>query len=602
MVFSVPSVRLAQYRATNAEAKPEMNNPIANDPRQKKSLRYDFAITFFISAALSFAASAFCAEEFPVTITIDGSKPLGPLRPIWRFFGYDEPNFTYMKDGRKLLKELSELGAEQVYIRCHHLLTSGDGSPALKWGSTGIYREDTQGNPIYDWTIVDRIFDTYRQTGLKPYAQLGFMPKSLTIHPQDYPENPPRHARVPVGVGYSYPPKDYAKWGELCCQWAKHCVERYGRSEVERWYWEVWNEPNIFYFKAPPTEYHKLYDFAVDGVRRALPTARVGGPHTAGGPGGKFLGDFLTHCVQGTNYATGKHGSPLDFIAFHAKGNPKVVDGHVRMGISSQLRNINDGFAVVRSFPELQDKPIILGESDPEGCAACPSSEFPNNGYRNTELYAAYTAASFVRKHDLAARHGVNLEGAVTWAFEFEDEPYFAGFRVLASNGLDLPVLNTFRMFGKMGGQRLTLQSSEATTLDVLLKEGVPSNPDVSGLAALKGNVLSLMVWHYHDDNVPGSPAAVEITISGLPVESGKARVTEYRIDHEHSNSYEAWKSMGSPAQPTPEQYARLEKAGQLATLADPKRVAIDGGHVTLHCSLPRLAVSLFVLELDGGK
>ena len=241
-----------------------------------------------------------------MTITVDAGKTVGELTPIWRFFGYDEANYTYMKDGKKLLAELGQLGSPQVYIRCHHLLTSGDGAYALKWSSTSAYKEDTNGTPIYDWTIDDRIFDTYLERGLKPYVQLGFMPEALTTHPQNYPHHPPVNERADPGAGQAYPPKDYAKWGELAYQWTKHCVEKYGEAEVRQWYWEVWNEPNIFYWHGSPEEYFKLYDYAVAGVRRALPTARVGGPETAGGPGGNFLRAFLEHCAQGTNYATGR--------------------------------------------------------------------------------------------------------------------------------------------------------------------------------------------------------------------------------------------------------------------------------------------------------
>src|SRR5579862_7256921 len=103
--------------------------------------------------------------SFPVTITVDAGKSQGELKPIWRFFGADEPNYAYMKDGKKLLKELGELDPGHVYFRTHNLLTSGDGTPALKWGSTGAYREDAQGKPVYDWTIVDRIFDAYLERG-----------------------------------------------------------------------------------------------------------------------------------------------------------------------------------------------------------------------------------------------------------------------------------------------------------------------------------------------------------------------------------------------------------------------------------------------------
>ncbi|HZR18207.1 MAG TPA: beta-xylosidase, partial [Verrucomicrobiae bacterium] len=310
-------------------------------------------------------------KAFPVSIEIKASDRKGELRPIWRFFGYDEPNFTYAPNGRKLLSELSGLGSQPVYIRTHHLLTSGDGTPALKWGSTGIYTEDSNGAPIYNWTIVDRIFDTLVQNKLKPFVEIGFMPEALSIHPQDYPHHPPPDKMVSPGLGFSYPPKDYAKWSELCYQWARHCLERYGALELAQWRWEVWNEPNISYWKGTPEEYDKLYDFAVAGVRRAVPQAQIGGPHTAGGPGGHFLHDFLVHCLRGTNYATGQTGSPLDFIAFHAKGNPVFENGHVRMGIANQLQNIEGGFRTVAEFPELKDKPVIIGECDPEGCAAC---------------------------------------------------------------------------------------------------------------------------------------------------------------------------------------------------------------------------------------
>src|SRR5262249_4294679 len=139
----------------------------------------------------------------------------------------------------------------------------------------------------------------------------------------------------------------------------------------------------------------------------------------------KFLRDFLEHVLRGKNAATGKTGAPLDYISFHAKGRPRVVDGHVQMGIDKQLRDINAGFEIVASFPELKGRPIIIGEPDPEGCAACSVRYNPQNAYRNGTMYSSYTAAAFARKWDLAAQHGVNFEGAVTWAFEFEGQPYF---------------------------------------------------------------------------------------------------------------------------------------------------------------------------------
>lgn len=540
------------------------------------------------------AATVTALDSIPVAIRVDAGKSKGELNPIWRFFGADEPNYAYMKHGQKLIGELGELKPKQVYFRTHNLLTSGDGTPALKWGSTGVYREDADRKPIYDWTILDRIFGTYLERGVRPYAQIGFMPKDLSIKPEPYQHRWTPKARYDeIYTGWAYPPKDYAKWAELVFQWVTHCVQKYGREEVETWYWEVWNEPNIGYWRGTPDEFRKLHDYAIDAVRRALPTAKVGGADTAGS-GGQFTRAFFEHCLRGTNHATGRVGTPLDFVAFHAKGSPTYVDGHVRMGIANQLRTIDDGFRIVASFPELKNKPIVIGESDPEGCAACQG---PQLAYRNGTMYSSYTAASFARKHDLAEKHGVNLEGALTWAFEFEDQPYFAGFRSLATNGIDKPVLNVFRMFSQMSGQRLAVESDHAVPLDAMLRQGVREKPDVAALASLDKSRLCVLIWHYHDDDIPGPTAEVELTVTNLPPQSSNPKVTHFRIDEDHSNSFTTWKRMGSPQQPTPEQYAELERASQLARLAEPATVTVELGEVRLRLQLPGQAVSLFVLD-----
>ena len=534
-----------------------------------------------------------------VTIRIDAVQRLGPMTPMWAWFGYDEPNYTYMKDGKELLSELADLSPVPVFVRAHNLLTSGDGTPALKWGSTNAYTEDADGRPKYDWTIVDRIFDTYVERKMKPLVEIGFMPEALSTKPQPY-----KHDWAPglpygrIYTGWTYPPKDYAKWGELVYQWVTHSVQRYGKAEVESWWWEVWNEPDIAYWRGTPEEFQKLYDYAADGLKRALPTARIGGPHVTG-PNGertqKILRDFIEHCLRGTNYATGKVGTPLEFIGFHAKGAPRVVDGHVRMGISNQLRAISNGFRIAASFPELKNTPIVIGESDPEGCAACSVATDPENAYRNGTMYSSYTAAQVARTYELADLHKVNLLGSVTWAFEFEDQPYFAGFRDLATNGIDKPVLNVFRMLGKMSGERLRVESSGAAPIDVIRDRGVREAPDVHALAARAARSVTVLVWNYHDDDLPAPAANVELTIDGLP--GGRPWLTEYRVDADHSNSYVAWKKMGSPQKPTRNQYAQLEKAGKLQTIGARKRVPIEKGQLRLMLTLPRQGVSLLKVD-----
>ncbi len=543
----------------------------------------------FLRFLFAFGIAAVAGGQTPVQVTVDASQPQGPFRPIYRYFGYDEPNYTYAPNGRKLVGELAALSETPVYIRTHHLLTTGDGVPAFKWGSTNAYTEDAQGKPVYDWTIVDKILDTYVQSGARPFVELGFMPKALSAKPDPYvPVWKPGDNFDHYYVGWAYPPVDYAKWGELVRQLVLHAVARYGRAAVGQWYWEVWNEPDIAYWHGTPEDYDKLYDAAAAGVKRALPQALVGGPATTG-PGSQrssgFLRQFLRHC-QDTN-------APLDFITFHAKGQARVVEGHVKMGVANNLQNADNGFKIVAEFPQYKNLPIILSESDPEGCAACSARVYPQNAYRNGPLYASYTATAMKALTDLAKRDGVNLEGQLTWAFEFEGQPYFDGFRTLATNGVDKPVLNFFRMAGQLGGVRVKAESGGAVDLDTVLKSGVAQGQDVDAIATKSDRTLSVLVWNYQDNDVEGPAARVQLNTTGLPLDVARVSMKHYRIDGTHSNAYTAWKLAGSPQSPTPEQKAALEEAGQLQMLGSPEWVTVTKGAVKTSFDLPLQGLSL---------
>lgn len=543
------------------------------------------------------AAAQYCAAQDAV-IQIDMGKETGVMKPVWAWFGYDEPNYTYMKDGKKLLGEIAALSPVPVYVRAHSLLVTGDGVPALKWGSTNAYTEDSHGNPVYNWTIIDSIFDTYISRGMKPLAQIGFMPEALSTHPVPYRHHwKPGDPYSDIITGWAYPPKDYNKWAALVYEWVKHAVQRYGQKEVESWYWELWNEPNG-YWKGTKEEFFKLYDYTADAVKRALPTAKIGGINIAGTAGDnaqKWLHDFVKHCFSDTNYVTGKIGAPVDMILFHAKGSPKVIDGHVQMNMARQLQDINAGFRLVASYPQLKKLPVVIGESDPEGCAACGMKTNPSNGYRNGTMYSSYTAASFARKYLLADSFKVNFLGAVTWAFEFEDQPWFYGFRDLATNGVDKPVLNVFRMFGMMSGQRVQVNSNRQYSLRMILDSSVRRQNDIGALAAKDTRTAAVMLWNYHDDDIIKPAAQVTVNIHNLPAK--KVIVTEYRIDSSYSNSYERWKAMGAPQNPSPEQIAVLEKAGQLQTMGAPRTIKSTNGMLHLKISLPQQAVTLIKLS-----
>jgi xylan 1,4-beta-xylosidase len=543
--------------------------------------------------ALAVSASSLVAQE-TVTVTVDARKSIGPNKPVWAYFGYDEPNYTTEKNGRKLIRELVDLSLVPVSIRVHNLLTTGDGKPSLKWGSTNAYTEDASGKPVYDWTIVDGILDTFVNSGAKPFVEVGFMPKALSTHPDPYRHNFPQEKNV--FTGWSYPPNDYAKWDELIYRWAQHCGEKYGKERAESWEWEVWNEPNIGYWHGTPEEYNKLYDHTVAAIRRALPGAKVGGPATTGPGDAKaaaFLRQFLEHCLSGKNDVTGKTGTPLDFISFHAKGSPKINEGEVRMGMAKHMKDISNGFDIVRSFSQFKDLPIVLSESDPEGCAAC---SLPQNAYRNGTLYAVYMAASLNGAMQLASKTGANLEGFLTWAFEFEDQPYFAGLRSLATNGVDQPVLNVFRMLGMMRGEFVQAKSDRAVSIDAMVTEPV-TTPEADAIATHTDHDVSVMLWNYEDQDRTDSSSTVNLNVTGLPKNANRLLLRHFRIDGDHSNSYNAWKAMGSPQTPSGEQIAKLQAAGQLQLLESPRYIDAKSGSAELKFALPVQGVSLVQLS-----
>ncbi len=556
--------------------------------------------TSFLIIALFLTGRAACQlrpTPEKVTVRVFADQKEGTLAPIWNYFGYDEPNYTYALNGQKLLRELETLSPGPVYIRTHNLLTSGDGSASLKWGSTNVFTEDAAGNAIYDWTILDHIFDIFYRTRVKPLVEIGFMPKALSTHPDPYRHNFPEG---PIYTGWAYPPKDYQKWSNLVFQFVDHLKARYGDAEVSTWLWEVWNEPDIEYWKGTPEEFFKLYDFSVDAILRALPQARIGGPDSTGPANPKaaeFLRMFLEHCAHQKNHVTGKIGSRLDFISFHPKGSPKWKGDHVQMGINRQLASIQEGFKIVSSFTEWRHTPIILGESDPEGCAACSARNNPQNSYRNGPLYAAYEAETLNHTLALARLEHANLLGAVTWAFEFEEQPYFEGFRELATNGLDKPVLNAFRMFGLLADERVQVTSSGALSTEDVARDGVRGRSEINAIATRREHEMEVLLWNYHDDDFPADVSPIDLIISGLPATASQGLLEHFRVDSDHSNSFALWNRMGSPQPPSAEQYEKLQSAGQLQLLDSPVWIPIEHGHAHLNFPMPRQAVSLVRIQ-----
>jgi xylan 1,4-beta-xylosidase len=558
----------------------------------RKGTRIIAALVMVIAAHSNATAQGGSA----VTIEVDANAARTPLEPVWAFYGYDEANYTTTAEGEALLRTLVAAHTAPVRVRTHFLFNTGDGTPALKWGSTNVYSEDASGNPVYDYALTDQIMDATVAAGAAPLVEIGFMPQALSVRPEPY-RNSNTYA---LDGGCFYPPKDYGKWAALVTAWATHLKERYPDAE-STWQWELWNEPDIGYWRGTFDEFARLYDYTEAALHAVFPNASLGGPAVAR-PEGSFLSEFLEHCATGTNAVTGQTGTRLDMVSFHAKGGVSVTNGHVQMDLGNQLRLHRAGFDAVAKSAMFARTPIVISEADPDGCAACPVATAPQHAYRNSTAYGAYELAMIKRSLELADQTGVNLRGVLTWAFTFPDSPYFAGYRVLATNGIHLPVLNAFKLLGRLSGDRLAVTSSGARSLSEILDRGVRQEPDVDALAAIDGDRIQILVWHYHDDLVDAQPVPVTLNVS-LPAEFGaNVRVTHTRVDDEHGNAFKVWVSQGSPETPSANELGALREAMEPVMLSA-DQLDVARGSVSLSLDLPRFGISLLTLDpLDESE
>ncbi|HWE83371.1 MAG TPA: hypothetical protein VG267_00400 [Terracidiphilus sp.] len=531
----------------------------------------------------------------PVTVEVHAAQSTGPYTPVWNFWGADEPNYTYAPNGRKLLGELAALSPVPVYFRTHNLFTTGNGEGSLKWGSTNVYTERPDGSPVYDFTITDRIFDALLAARVRPLVQIGFMPEALSTHPEPYRHTFPKGD---IFTGWSYPPRNETKWSNLVTAYATHLHDRYG-AQTANWLWEVWNEPDIPYWHGTPEQYDRLYDLTTAAIRKVLPQARIGGPEATGvsDHSEPFLRQFLEHCAHGKNAATGATGAPLDFISYHPKGSVKFIDGHAVMNVGVQLRAAERGMRVIASYPEWRNTLIILSEFDPEGCGACQG---PQNAYRNGPLYGVTVAEAEMRVYELARRYHLTVEGVLTWAFEFEDQPAFAGFRALATHGIDKPVLNVFRLLGmlgagKPGAEWLAVSSNGAQSLDQILASSVKAEPDIDAVATRNHGEIDVLLWNYHDVDEQAPPAQVNLAIDGLS--GSKWTESELQVDSTHANAYRAWQEMGSPTEPTTVQKQELEQAAALTPSEPDRSVSVHDGKLNVPLTISRQGVVLLRLR-----
>ena len=411
------------------------------------------------------------------------------------------------------------------YIRFHAILDD----------ENGLYREDAQGHPIYNFSYIDQIYDGLRENGVRPMVELSFMPSALAS------------SQKPHAFWYKplpNPPKDYSKWGDLVYALADHLVHRYGLEEVSQWYFEVWNEPNIDFWTGNPKQstYFELYDHAARAVKRVSPRLRIGGPATAQAA---WIPEFIRHCTD--------KKVPVDFVSTHVYGNDSAEDvfgTHERIPQSDMVaRAAKKVFDQVKASPQ-PDLPIIWSEYN---------ATYMNQVAVTDSSFMGPWLANNIRQCDGL----VNIMSYWDFSDVFEEQgvvkkPFYGGYGLVAERGIPKPSFNAFALLHRLGAQRLPLSSTSA-------------------LATTDGDgFVAIAVWNYAAPEEKGAPRTYQLVFNGL---SGTPNARVRIIDRQHGSALTAWRDMGEPAFPTLTQIRRLREAGKLPAL---QAMPVRGGRLTL--------------------
>lgn len=539
-----------------------------------------------------------------VQVTADASVWCGKLPHTWNYIGYDECNYTHSPGGMELIGKFGRL-EKPYYMRTHHMLCTGICHGFYKWGSSNIYTEDAGGNPVYDYTTIDKMVDIWLGNNCKPFFELGFMPRDLA-DPREA-VNGERYLFSYGSVteyqirGWCQPPKDYGKWYDLIKNLLVHLKDRYGEAEVESWYFELWNEPDIFYWHGSVEEYCRLYDYTEAAIHSVMPSARFGGPATTGssdpdGNAARFLRTFLAHVRDGENLFSGEKGTRIDFTSFHSKGGGYRFDALAEKQIPSVkafLENVKVQSDIIKEYG-YGDLECVLSEADPDGWAAGGRFDNFNLNFRNTEYYASYVMSAYKNLYDLAEKQGMDIR-PLAWAFMFEGERCFEGTRSFSTQGINKAVFNLFRLLAKLGHQRIRLTSSrDNDPLTYRDLNGTDEGPEIDGWAACDGaDTLQILLYCHHDDWDCNESFTIDLAVENLPLISGTAEVRHTRIDADHSNAYAEWVRQGKPDWPNEGQREAILSRSGLEYAEAPKRVEISNGRIRQQFRLPVHGISL---------
>jgi len=481
-------------------------------------------------AAETAAAESASIERVPVDAKAAGT----PFPHFWeQMFGSGRANLSMRRSYRDDLRRVKQITGFQ-YVRFH----------AIFQDENGVYSEDKQGNPVYNWSYVDQIYDGLLANGVRPFVEISFMPKALAAR-LDY------HAFWYKQI--VSPPKDYAKWDALIAAFAQHLVDRYGIDEVARWYFEVWNEPNIDFWTGSPKEstYFELYDNTARALKTVNPRIRVGGPATAQAA---WVNDLIAHATQ--------DHVPLDFVSTHVYGNDVAED------VFHDSRPIPPHEMVCPAVRKVHEQiehsarptiPLIWSEFN---------ASYGNQQEVTDSIYMGPWLANTISSCDGMTQ----MMSYWTFSDVFEEQgvvktPFYGGFGLVAEEGIPKPSFDAFELLHELGDQRLHEDAGDV-------------------LATRRGDgTVVLAAWNLVEPGADGASKTIEFDLKDL---GANAHASILRVDSSHGDTLDAWKEMGSPRYPTQPQIHALRK---VAEIGPPEVRAIRDRRLTLTIPPMGLAV-----------
>ena len=489
----------------------------------RKGFRY-ILLSLVFSAFVSFP-EPLRAQVQSETIAVDPTAPVHSFPHFWeRMFGSGRAILSLRDSYRRDLREVKAATGFE-YVRFH----------AIFHDEVGVYDEGADGQPIYNFSYVDQIYDGLLQNGVRPFVELSFMPKKLAAQ------------QILHSFWYKpviSPPQDFAKWSQLISRFSQHLVDRYGIDEVSRWYFEVWNEPNIDFWAGNPKEqtYYQLYDAAARAVKKVSPRLRVGGPATAQAA---WVDRFIRHGVE--------HDVPVDFVSTHVYANDTSQD------VFGRNENIPRTEMVCRAVRKVHDQVKASARPDLPIIWSEYNASYKNEPEVTDAVFMGAWLADTIRQCDGL----VDILAYWTFSDVFEEQgvvkqPFYGGYGLIAGGGLPKPSFNAFKLLHRLGDQRLFVDSHSAL---------VTKRAD---------GTLVMAVWNLYLPEARGEPKPFTIIVKGL---TGQHSALISRLDDSHGSLLNEYAAMDKPVSPTREQIEKLRRA---AALRPPESMSLKSGRITI--------------------